>query len=170
MPGEDQPRRFARSIPFEKNPPIGLPYETPHQPQGLLDFLGLRIHPLPVAMIVIGGFVLTIMLLPKWSCGCAKIAPAKVDMVNLETALDRFHVDNDRYPTAAEGLQALVTAPEDLKQTWRGPYIRMLPTDPWGNAYIYSEPGTHDNDFDLHSRGADKRDGTEDDVVNWSVR
>src|SRR4051812_25652776 len=120
MHGRDQPKRFARSIPFEKNPQINLPYETPHQPQGLLDFLGLRIHPLPVAMIVIGGFVLSIMLLPKWSCGCGRAAPfaAKADMVNLETALDRFHIDNDRYPTAAEGLQGLVTAPEGLNQTW----------------------------------------------------
>src|SRR5437868_2191292 len=62
----------------------------------------------------------------------AKRAKAAADVSELAGALTRFRMDNDRYPSTEEGLPALVTAPSDAN-SWRGPYILKLPTDPWGD-------------------------------------
>jgi general secretion pathway protein G len=81
----------------------------------------------------------------------------------------------DRYPTAEEGLKVLVDPPAGAEagaeQKWRGPYIKQLRNDPWGNPYQYSFPGIHHpTSFDLWSRGADGQDGGEGaaaDIGNW---
>jgi len=88
-------------------------------------------------------------------------------MANLETALDLFQSDTGRYPTEQEGLDALLTAPKDISN-WNGPYIRKIRKDPWGNAYIYHYPPTHNkSSIDLLSPGPDGKEGTPDDVVSW---
>jgi general secretion pathway protein G len=90
-----------------------------------------------------------------------------MDLLALETALDAFEIDNGRYPTAAEGLGALIQRPATAAG-WHGPYIRMLPADPWGQPYHYVYPGIHlRNGFDLWSTGPDQTDGTTDDIKNW---
>ena len=62
----------------------------------------------------------------------------------------------DRYPTTEEGLNVLITAPAGDESKWRGPYVKMLRADPWGNPYQYVLPGTHHpTSFDLWSRGAE---------------
>ena len=77
----------------------------------------------------------------------------------------------DRYPTTEEGLKVLVEAPPATTSKWRGPYIKLLRTDPWDEPYQYRVPGTHHpNGFDIWSRGADKADGGEGkgaDIGNW---
>ena len=99
----------------------------------------------------------------------AKIDVAKSNIASLQTALDAFEVDVGRYPTAAEGLQALVVRPQSVKdQDWRGPYLTKVPKDPWGNLYVYRFPGKHNqNGFDLYSFGPDGKEGGGDDVTNW---
>lgn len=69
----------------------------------------------------------------------------------IKTALDRFAVDCGRFPTTAEGLQALVTCPTNISHKfWSGPYLDDIPKDPWGRAYIYSCPGVQNtNAYDL---------------------
>ena len=101
----------------------------------------------------------------------AKIVRAQSDIASLGVALGAFEVDNGRYPTSAEGLGALSTAPGGLTN-WKGPYIeRPVVNDPWGNPYVYVCPGTHNTDsYDLHSFGPDGQDGTEDDIDNWTAR
>src|SRR5262249_53409131 len=65
---------------------------------------------------------------------------------------------------------ALVRRPRDI-QHWHGPYLKseaVIPSDPWGNPYIYKCPGRHNrNSYDLYSMGPDGREGTDDDVTNW---
>ena len=89
------------------------------------------------------------------------------------TALDVYEADNGSYPTTAQGLEALRAKPTSAPEprAWRGPYLKSeLPLDPWGNAYVYTAPGTHNRDgYDLWSFGPDGRDGTEDDITNWSA-
>ena len=99
----------------------------------------------------------------------ARITAAKTDIANLSVALDAFEIDNGRYPTTQEGLKALVERPGDLKG-WIRPYIsRGVPKDPWGNPYVYRQPGEHNADgYDLHSFGPDGQEGGEDDIDNWS--
>lgn len=102
----------------------------------------------------------------------ARVTAAKTDIASLETALDAFEIDTGRYPTAEEGLSALVTQPSGIPaDSWHGPYLKHggIPKDPWGNAYVYQQPGTHNtNSYDLSSGGADGTPGTDDDVTNWS--
>ena len=86
----------------------------------------------------------------------AKIAKAKSDISELSNALDRFRVDADRYPTDQEGFSALLQQPSDVSH-WNGPYIQKLPTDPWGNEYVYKDMGN--NQIEVMSYGGDGAEG-----------
>jgi len=93
---------------------------------------------------------------------------AALDQIaNFKTALNNFEIDNGRFPTSDEGLQALLTKPSDLAD-WKGPYLDVskLPQDPWNHPYIYRFPGTNGKDYDLISEGADGQEGTADDITN----
>jgi general secretion pathway protein G len=102
--------------------------------------------------------------------GRAKSDIAKVQIHDLETALDLYRLDLGRYPTQAEGLAALVEKPAGLDR-WQGPYLKQkaVPPDPWGHAYRYRLPGEH-GDYDLYSLGADDAPGgtgENQDITNW---
>ena len=87
---------------------------------------------------------------------------------SLKAPLTAYRIDTGDYPSAAEGLQALTTAPQNRTGRWRGPYVENLPLDPWGQPYVYRYPGTKNKgSYDLFSKGPDKTEGTEDDVGNW---
>jgi type II secretion system protein G len=89
-------------------------------------------------------------------------------MLNLRTELGVFETDNGRYPTTAEGLEALVTCPPGLSATWLGPYLEKLPLDKWAHPFIYRFPGTKGPlPFDLFSAGADGIPDNADDM-DWS--
>ncbi len=91
---------------------------------------------------------------------------AKIQIKELEGALQLFSFDVGRYPESGEGLEALVRNPGNM-DSWKGPYLaKALPADPWGRPYAYRCPGTH-GDFDLFSFGADGAEGNEDDINNW---
>jgi len=117
--------------------------------------------------------VLAGMVVPKFTRRSqqAKITAARIDIANLEVALESFEVDCGRYPTTEEGIGALLQQPTDVTD-WMGPYIkRGVPKDPWGNAYVYRCPGQQNVDgYDLHSFGPDKQDGGGDDIDNWTER
>ena len=95
----------------------------------------------------------------------ARATAAHADISSIKTALDAFEVDNGFYP---KSLQDLVTTPSNAKN-WHGPYLEKVPQDPWGNNYVYYFPGKHNpSSFDLLSIGQDAKEGTEDDVGNWT--
>jgi len=106
----------------------------------------------------------------------AKIAEAKVQIRNFETALKMFKLDNGFYPTTEQGLDALITKPVtgQIPNTYKdGGYLeqRKIPLDPWGNPYVYLCPGTH-GDFDIISFGADGKEGGEGkdaDITNYNM-
>jgi general secretion pathway protein G len=101
----------------------------------------------------------------------ARHTAAVTDIANLEVAIDAFEIDTGRYPTAEEGLKALIEEPANTKG-WKGPYIkRGVPNDPWGNAYLYRNPGQNNTTgYDLYSFGPDGQEGGGDDIDNWSQR
>ncbi len=83
------------------------------------------------------------------------------------TGLASYRMDTGNYPSAGEGLQALVQKPS-ANEDWRGPYLDDIPKDPWGNPYQYQFPGTRSNKgYDVWSFGPDGVDGTSDDIGNW---
>ena len=98
--------------------------------------------------------------------GDAKRAKAATDISTLASMLSNYKVDTDQYPTTEEGLNALRVAPSGANN-WRGPYItKELPTDPWGNEYVYESPGSGDQDFVITSYGADGAPGGDGDAAD----
>ena len=79
-------------------------------------------------------------------------------------ALDLYELDNGGYPAK---LEDIITKPSDA-ENWKGPYLKKgIPNDPWGSPYVYRFPGTQNSEgYDLLSTGPDKKEGTQDDVVN----
>ncbi len=104
----------------------------------------------------------------------ANVTKAKQDIRAFETALNLYRMDNFRYPTTEQGLEALVKQPADPNiRNWKqGGYVRSLQKDPWGNDYAYISPGTRGGDYDLYTLGADKQQGGEGpdaDIGNWNI-
>jgi general secretion pathway protein G len=106
--------------------------------------------------------------------GDAKTSAAKSQVEMLGLALNAYRLDNDRFPTADQGLEALRTPPVagDVPRNWRGPYLtRVVPVDPWGRAYLYVSPGIRNpKSYDLYTLGRDGRPGGVDedaDVTSW---
>ncbi len=89
---------------------------------------------------------------------------------SIKLPLTSYRIKMGDYPSTAEGLQALITAPSGKADQWTGPYFAdsKIPLDPWGEPYIYRYPGVHNkNGYDIYSKGPDKTDGTADDIGNW---
>jgi len=106
-----------------------------------------------------------ILVQVEQDCVAAVRAPIKSKINEIKYALDAFEVDNGFYP---KSIQDLVTAPSNAKN-WHGPYLEKVPQDPWGNNYLYYFPGKHNTgSYDLLSVGPDGKEGTDDDVGNWS--
>lgn len=107
----------------------------------------------------------------------AKVADAKVQVRNLETALKLYKLDNGVYPSTEQGLQALLTKPTVgiIPKNYKAEgYLEstQVPKDPWGNEYLYLSPGEH-GDYDLCSNGADSVRGGEGkgaDICNWNIQ
>src|SRR4051812_23146132 len=124
-----------------------------------------------VVVVILGILAATIIPQFMGTTQDAKISAAKSQIAELESALGRFYIHMDRYPTAEEGLKVLVEAPAGAETKWRGPYVKQLRNDPWGNPFQYVVSGTHNpSSFDIWSRGSDGADGGEGDAAdlgNW---
>jgi len=129
---------------------------------------GFTLVELIVVMVILGMLAALVFpkLIPK--VGKGKQSAAKTQIELLGQALDQFRLDTGRYPTTAEGLDALVSDPG--LPNWDGPYLKKsVPNDPWGRPYNYESPGTH-GDYDLLSYGVDGSPGGEDenkDLTSW---
>jgi general secretion pathway protein G len=131
---------------------------------------GFTLIELMVVLVIIG--VLAALIVPNVldRADDARSTAAKTDVNNLMQALKLYRLDNQRYPTAAQGLNALVTKPAEgpIPPNWK-PYLERLPNDPWGNQYQYINPGIK-GEIDVMSFGADGQAGGEGknaDVGSW---
>jgi general secretion pathway protein G len=128
-----------------------------------------------IMVVVIVLAILAATIIPQFGSTAhdARVGRAKFDISEYENALERFFVHMDRYPSSAEGLGVLVAPPQEGASRWRGPYIKELLPDPWGNAYVYRSPGTHGaRTYDIWSRGEDGADGGDGramDITNWQT-
>jgi general secretion pathway protein G len=118
-----------------------------------------------IMVVVVILAVLGALVVPKIieNVDKARVTRAQSDIRGIETALDLYRLDNFKYPTTEQGLQALVTQPNDPTITnWRaGGYLPTLPKDPWGNIYQYQSPGADGRDYDIISYGRDGKPGGE---------
>ncbi len=103
----------------------------------------------------------------------AQIARVQQDLRGVESALKFYRLDNFAYPSSEQGLQALVTRPNDPNiRNWKtGGYLDRLPKDPWGKQYLYLNPGQN-SEIDIYTFGRDGRPGGEGidaDIGNWEL-
>ena len=137
---------------------------------------GFTLIELMVVIVILG--ILAGMIVPKIMDRPeeARRTKASIDIGALSQALKMYKLDNGKYPTTDQGLQALVEAPSagQLAKKWRsGGYLdkNTVPKDPWENDYIYISPGIH-GDFDLMSYGPDNEPGGEEmdaDINSWEL-
>jgi len=124
-----------------------------------------------LVVLAILGLLMGLVLPPVVQhLGRARSEVARLDIGNLESALDLYRLDVGRYPTQGEALAALIQRPAGVDR-WQGPYLKQkqVPLDPWGHPYRYRIPGQH-GAFDLFSLGADDAPGgtgENADVTNW---
>ena len=131
---------------------------------------GFTLIELLVVLAILGMIVAFVTPQVLKYLGRAKTDSAHIQIENVAGALDLFRLDVGRYPTQAEGLQALVEHPVGL-DAWNGPYLKQkgLPPDPWGRPYIYKIPGDH-GEYDLYTLGAagvPGGTGENQSVTNW---
>ena len=125
-----------------------------------------------MVVIVILAILTTIVAINVMPSGQkAKTTAAKVDISQLEGALNLYKLNYDSYPTTSQGLQALLSAPAgvDASKYQKGGYIQKLPPDPWGRPYLYASPGQH-GEADVWTLGADGKEGGEGadaDIGSW---
>lgn len=104
----------------------------------------------------------------------ARVVAARQDIATIMQALKLYRLDNHRYPTTEQGLRALVERPTSgpAAPGWKeGGYLDRMPTDPWGNAYQYLNPGVR-GEIDVFSLGADGQPGGEggdSDIGSWEI-
>jgi general secretion pathway protein G len=131
---------------------------------------GFTLIEMMVVVVIIG--VLAALIVPNvlGKLDDAKVTAARTDIATITQALKFYKLDNQRYPTQDQGLQALVAKPttEPIPPNWK-PYLEKLPNDPWGRPYQYLNPGVK-GDVDVMSFGADGQPGGEGinaDIGSW---
>ena len=131
---------------------------------------GFTLIELMVVLVIIG--VLGALIVPNLinRADDARVTAARTDVNNLMQALKLYKLDNQRYPSAEQGLEALVKKPSagTIPPNWKS-YIDKLPADPWGRAYQYLNPGVN-GEIDVFSFGADGQPGGEGnnaDIGSW---
>ena len=131
---------------------------------------GFTLIELMVVLVIIG--VLAALIVPNVldRADDARATAARTDVNNLMQALKLYRLDNQRYPTTDQGLQALVAKPmtEPVPPNWK-PYLEKLPNDPWGRPYQYLNPGVK-GEVDVMSLGGDGQAGGEGknaDIGSW---
>ena len=131
---------------------------------------GFTLIELMVVLVIIG--ILAALIVPNVldRADDARVTAAKTDIANINQALKLYRLDNQRYPTSEQGLQALVAKPTTppVPNNWK-PYLEKLPNDPWGNPYQYLNPGVK-GPIDIMSLGADGKPGGEGkdaDIGSW---
>jgi len=132
---------------------------------------GFTLIEIMIVVVILG--LLATMVMPKVLSKPeqARRTKAKVDIRSIQSALAMFKTDTGRFPTTAEGLQVLVNA-TGIHGYDKDGYLERVPTDPWGNPYLYISPGLHSKDYDLESYGRDGEDGGADDdadIESWNI-
>ncbi len=128
---------------------------------------GFTLIEIMLVVVIIG--ILAAVIGPKLSNKTkgAKVKATQASIEGLKTTLGMFEINAGRFPTTDEGLNALLEKPGDMSdEEWEGAYLEDWPKDAYGEDFIYRSPGEINADYDIISKGQDKREGTEDDIDN----
>lgn len=125
---------------------------------------GMTLVEIMVVVVIISLVAGVVGVAVFGTLGDAQRKTAFTQIQQISDALDLYRLQYRRYPSTAEGLQALAS-PKGRGE----PIMNEIPRDPWGNDYVYVFPGTRNpRGFDLLSTGPDEQEGTDDDVSNWA--
>lgn len=134
---------------------------------------GFTLIEIMVVVVILG--ILAAIVVPRVmdNPDKARVVTAKQQIRTIETALNMYRLDNFKYPTTDQGLEALVTPPADssARNYKKDGYMPRLPLDPWGNQFQYLNPGTR-GEIDIYSLGADGQPGGDEvdaDIGNWDL-
>jgi general secretion pathway protein G len=135
---------------------------------------GFTLLEVMVVVVILG--ILAALVVPKIISRPdeARAIAARQDIASLMQALKLYRLDNQRYPSTEQGLQALVARPASapLAPNWKtGGYVERLPKDPWGNPYQYLNPGVRGelDVFSLAADGAPGGEGNDADIGSWNL-
>jgi general secretion pathway protein G len=144
------------------------------RPMSGIKARGFTLIEIMVVVVIMG--ILAALIVPKLMgrTDDARIIAAKQDIATVMQALKLYKLDNQRYPTTEQGLQALIVKPATgpAADGWKtGGYLDKLPKDPWGNPYQYLYPGIK-GELDVFSLGADGQPGgvgNDADIGSWDL-
>jgi general secretion pathway protein G len=132
---------------------------------------GFTLIEIMVVMVILGLLVAIVAPNIMGRSDQAKVTVAQTQLSNIGNALDLYRLDNSRYPSTQQGLEALVNKPAGSPEpkNWNADgYLKNVPEDPWGTPYQYVSPGT-EGAYDLYSLGSDGQEGGEGDAADLSI-
>lgn len=133
---------------------------------------GFNLIEIMVAIAIIGVLMAIVGINVIGALDSAKIDASKTSMGNVKSALLMYKLDNGRFPSTSEGLNALVQAPAGSKKPGKK-YLDSMPKDGWDNEFMYFSPGTRgNNEYEIISYGSDGQDGGQDsaaDINSWEL-
>ena len=136
-----------------------------------LQKAGFTLIELMIVVVILGLLATIVMPRILGRPEQARRMKAKVDISSIKSALAMFKTDTGRFPTTSEGLEVLVSDP-GIKGYNSDGYLDKVPSDPWGNRYVYLSPGVYSKDYDLESYGKDGENGGTDndaDIESWNL-
>ena len=127
---------------------------------------GFTLIEMMVVVVVIG--LLAAMIGPRLFNQVEKAQKIRIkqDIRAIESALKFYRLDNYRYPTQSEGLEALINPPSSAER-WNGPYLEDIPRDPYKNPYVFANPGTHGKEVEVYTLGETQVTGGEGIDKEW---
>ena len=133
---------------------------------------GFTLIEMMVVVVVIG--LLAAMIGPRLFNQVEKAQKIRIkqDIRAIESALKFYRLDNYRYPTQSEGLEALINAPSSAER-WNGPYLESIPLDPYNNPYVFANPGTHGKEVEVYTLGNNEvtgGEGIDKDWGSWNIQ
>lgn len=131
---------------------------------------GMTLIEIMVVVAIIAGITGLVAVSVLGRKGEADIKLTRTQISNIMNALDQYKLDNHKYPSTDQGLDALVDKPSVGNPPPNYPedgYIKKVPKDSWGQQFNYASPGTHGKKVEVWSSGPDEAEGNEDDVKSW---
>ncbi len=129
---------------------------------------GFTLIEIMVVLAILAGLIAMVAPNIIGEAGAARVKTAKAEMANISLALDMYKLDNFSYPSTSQGIEALASKPSgspEPKNYKSGGYMKKMPVDPWGNAYLYFSKKSN---YEIVSLGADGEEGGEEDAADIS--